>query len=210
MTNSRKKGELSKTTKSYLELWLKEQLYGRRKEIKSKYMDKGVLMEDNAIDFAAENMGLFLLKKNEENFKNDFFSGTPDVIQKDFIIDTKCSWDFSGFPLFEKEIPNKDYYYQGQIYMDLVGLDTFKLVYCLMDTPEHLIQSEARMYCHRTGYDIEDVIEKFKKKMTFSDLDPKLRIKIFEFKKDETVIQQIKDRVIECRNYIETLNQSIK
>ena len=46
MTNARSKTEtLSKTTKTYLEEWSKEQIYKRKKEVFSKYIDKG-----NAVD----------------------------------------------------------------------------------------------------------------------------------------------------------------
>jgi hypothetical protein len=205
MTNSRKKGELSKTTQSYLQLWLKEQIYGRKKELSSKYIDKGNLMEDNAIDFLGECYDEFMLK-NKKHFESEYFTGTPDIIQKDTIFDIKCSWDFTSFPLFENQIPNKDYYYQAQVYMDLVGIDNYKLVYCLMDTPKHLIESEARSHCFRTGHDFDDVIDEFTKKMTFSDIDEDLRIKIFDIKKDPEVIDQMKQRVIECREYINQLN----
>ena len=53
MTKPRLKSEvLSKTTKSYLQEWTKEQIYGVRKSIKSKYLDKGNQVEDAAIDYA--------------------------------------------------------------------------------------------------------------------------------------------------------------
>ena len=39
MTNPRSKSEtLSQTTKSYLEEWVKEQIYGIKKQINSKYL----------------------------------------------------------------------------------------------------------------------------------------------------------------------------
>ena len=41
MTNARSKSEtLSQTTKSYLQEWYKEQIYGVKKQIKSKYIEK--------------------------------------------------------------------------------------------------------------------------------------------------------------------------
>ena len=52
MTNPKNKTEtLSETTKTYLEEYLKEQIYGVRKEIDSKYITKGIELEDDAIDF---------------------------------------------------------------------------------------------------------------------------------------------------------------
>ena len=47
MTNPRSKSELlSQTAKSYIQDWMKESIYGVRKQIKSKYIDKGLMMED--------------------------------------------------------------------------------------------------------------------------------------------------------------------
>ena len=45
MTNSRKKGELSKTAQSYLKKCLKEELYDTRITFSNKYTEKGIEME---------------------------------------------------------------------------------------------------------------------------------------------------------------------
>jgi hypothetical protein len=95
MTNSKAKNEtLSQTAKTYLEMWAKEQVYGRRQEIKSKYLDKGNQVEQKGIEFI--NKHLFpndFMLKNDIHFDNDYMTGTPDVIMQDLIIDIKSSWD---------------------------------------------------------------------------------------------------------------------
>ena len=65
MTNPRNKSEsLSETTKTFIQEWMKEQLYGIRKEITTKQMAKGLDFEDEAIDKAIEWLELpFTLKK---------------------------------------------------------------------------------------------------------------------------------------------------
>lgn len=198
---------LGQTGLTYIETWLKEQIYGRKKEFDSKYTQKGNEVEDNAIDLVVEHLGLGFALKNEKYFENDFICGTPDIILDDCIIDIKSSWDCFTFPLFDKELPNKDYYYQAQCYMDLVGLDNYKVVYVLMDTPEHLIESEANKYCFNNGYERGDVevFNKFQKKMTYSEIPTNYKIKVFEFKKDQAVIDKIKERVLECRLIIKDL-----
>jgi len=212
MTNSRSKSEkLSKTTQSYLQTWFKEQLYNRRKQFSSKYTDKGNIMEDNSLDFIAEQLNYGMLLKNEDNFSNDFMTGTPDVILNDHIIDVKNSWDNFTFPLFEKEIPNKDYFYQAQGYMKLTGLDSFKLIYVLSDTPINLIESESRKYCYANGYEPndEDVLNEFIERMTYKDIDAKYKIKVFEIQSCDETIKAIEERVVECRNYINQLKEII-
>ena len=200
MTNSRSKSEtLSKTTKSYLQEWVKEQIYKRKKTISSKYLEKGLIMEDNSLDYIAEHLGYGRLKKNEEHFNNEFLTGTPDVILKDHLIDVKNSWDCFTFPMFETDI-NKNYFYQAQGYMALTGLDSYKLIYTLMDTPEYLIQKDFKFNnFYQKDYD------EFEKDFRYDKVDSKYRIKVYEIKKDDEVIKAIYERVAECRTYINEL-----
>jgi len=159
MTNARKKGEiLSQTTKTYLEDWAKEQIYGVRKEIKSKYLTKGTELEDQGIEKAIE-WGKITVK-NELFLEDEHFTGTPDIITPQCIYDIKCSWDCFTFPLFEQELPTKDYFYQVQIYMHLTGIKKAKVVYVLLNTPEEF--------------------DKFGSQYDYSSVDPGKRIKVFE------------------------------
>lgn len=205
MTNSRSKNEiLGSTAKTYCEEWLKEQLYRRRKVMTNKYVQKGLVVEDNSLDFIAEQLGYGLLIKNEDYFENDFMTGTPDVILKDHIIDVKNSWDAFTFPLFSDKI-DKNYYYQAQGYMALTNIDSYKLIYTLMDTPSYLIEKEFT-YNNFDDKDYED----FEKDYLYGNVNPNYRIKVFEIKRDEQVILEINNRVKECRLYINSLLDNLK
>ena len=185
MTKPRSKSEvLSKTTKSYLEVWTKEQIYGVRKNIQSKYLTKGNQVEDDAIMYASTEKGWLFAEKNEEYFEDEYFCGTPDLILENKIIDIKSSWDCFSFPLFYNGIPNKDYYYQLQTYMHLTGKRDAQLVYVLMNTPEELTLEESHDY---------------------SEINSKYRIKIFDVEYQEEVIEELKNKVIESREYIKQL-----
>jgi hypothetical protein len=202
MTNGTKGEPMGKTVKSYLDEWIKEQLYSRRKEFESKYTNKGNQVEAESIDFIADQLGYGMLLKNETLYENDFLIGTPDIVLNDTIIDAKNSWDCFTFPLFETEI-NKDYFYQGQGYMALTERENYKLIYCLTDTPEDLIIKEAQSYCYRNGLELDDeVLNKFIKKMTYKDIPDHLKIKPYEFKIDHDIINMIYERVDLCRKYI--------
>jgi hypothetical protein len=184
MTNPRSKSEtLSQTTKSYLEEWVKEQIYGVKKQINSKYIQKGLALEDTAIEFysVAENKSFMI--KNLDKFEDDFFTGTPDCILYDVVYDFKTSWDCFTFPLFDQEV-DMGYYYQLQVYMHLTGLKKAKLVYTLQDTPEFLSYEEPVSYSH---------------------VDYKYRVKEFDIDFDPTVIETAKAKVLECRDYIKEL-----
>ena len=164
--------------------WAKQEVYGVRKSISSKYLDKGNAVEEEAINYAAQELGWLFASKNDEYFEDDFFCGTPDVILEDTIIDIKSSWDCFTFPLFEEDIPNKDYFYQLQVYMHLTGKRKAELVYCLMNTPDELAY--------------EDVFD-------YSNLSSKYRIKSFYIDYDEEVIEQLKEAVLNSRNYIKEI-----
>jgi hypothetical protein len=122
--------ELPTGVKTYVQNWLKEQLYGQRIEFSNKYTKKGWDVEDDSINYLGD------YEKNEEYFENDYMCGTPDIITDDMIRDVKNSWDYSTFPLFETKLPNKDYFYQLQGYMVLTGKTKGSVDYMLMDTPE--------------------------------------------------------------------------
>jgi len=207
MTNSRKKGELSKTCQSYVQKVLKEELYGVRSMFSNKYTDKGNIMEDEAIDLVASFYDLGIVLKNEDYFTNEFIKGTPDVILEDSVRDIKCSWDVGTFPLYQTEVPNKDYYWQLQGYMWLTDKEVSYLDYCLMDTPDHLISSEARSMAYRFG--VQEISQSqhtdLVQNMTFSRHPENMRIKTFRVDRDEEAIEQIKNRVTEINNYINTL-----
>ncbi len=185
MTNPRSNSEvLSKTTKEYLQQWAKEQIYGVRKSIKSKYLDKGNAVEEDAIKYAAKELGWLFADKNEELFKDEYFVGTPDVILEDTIVDIKSSWDCFTFPLFEDKIPSKDYLHQLQVYMHLTGKRKAQLVYVLMNTPDELTYEFSHDY---------------------SEITSNYRIKTFDIDYDEEIIDKLKERVQTSREYIEQI-----
>lgn len=198
-----KKG-LGQTGLSFIDTWAKEQLYNRKKEFTSKYTIKGNINEDESIDFVSDFLNLGFIVKNEKHFENDYLTGTPDIILPDLLIDVKNSWDCFTFPFFTNKIPNDDYYYQAQGYMELTGINKFKLVYTLTDTPFYLIEHEFKRYCYTNGYELEDtdLLEKFVEKMTYKDIPIEKKIKIFDIGKDTDCINLIKSRVEECQQII--------
>lgn len=207
-------GNLSQTAKTYCETWLKEKLYLRYKDFSSKYTQKGLEVEGDAIKFIAESLGLGLVFKNEERFENDYLQGTPDLIVKDCVIDNKSSWDCFTFPLFDSEVPEKNYWWQLQGYMALTGKDNAKLIYTLMDAPQWLIDKEVEkeLWLNRVNLDevTWEVREQMSSKYRYAHLDAKLRLKIFEISRDNEAIEAIYKKVQKCREYIESLTNNLK
>lgn len=186
MTNARAKKDLfSKTTLTFVEDWLKESIYGHRKEFSSKQTEKGIKLEDEAIDKSISWLDLPFILKNEKSFEDEYFTGTPDLIMEDEVLDIKCSWDAFTFPLFETELPTKDYFYQMQVYMHLTGKTKGRVVYVLLNTPEEL---------NKYGFNAD-----------YSKVDTKYRIKTFDVEYDETVIEDLKGRIEKIREYLLTI-----
>ena len=186
ITEPRSKSEtLSETTKTYVKQWLTEKIYGIRKETKSKYLDKGNILEDTAIDKAIDWLDLPFAIKNEKFFEDDFFCGTPDLIVNGIVYDIKCSWDAFSFPFFESEIPTKDYFYQLQVYLHLTGCKKAVLTYVLLNTPDFMI---------------------YETKHEYDAMDKKYRIKTFEIDYNLEVIEKLQNKVENVREYLQTLN----
>ena len=213
MSNPRTKGErLSQTTKSYiLELAIQEK-YGIHKEFWSRYTDKGNEVEPEAIKLTESVLDVGFIYKNEEQFFNDWVTGKPDV-NTDVLIDVKSSWDAFTFfdKVIENELNNKDYYYQLQGYMWLTDKQEALLCYCLVDTPLQIVEDEIRREHWKQNLISEssDLREFVEGKHTFMHIPKEKRVKTHVVKRDDEVIEAIKTRIEECREYYNNLIQLI-
>jgi hypothetical protein len=95
-------GNLSATAKSYLlKCYIKER-FGREKDIKSKYILKGLAVEEDNITLYSRVKKKFF-KKNMERLENGWICGEPDlfegevILKASAIIDMKSSWDIFTF-----------------------------------------------------------------------------------------------------------------
>ena len=208
MTNPKTKGEtLSQTTKSYLQELAVEEVYNIRKEFSSRYTDKGNEVEELSIALCNDVLNLGFIYKNEEHFSNDWITGTPDVNTNEILLDVKSSWDATTFPFFDTELKNKDYLYQLQGYMWLTGKEESLLCYCLIDTPLQIVEDEIRRE-HWKASLIEESLDLrafVQAKHTFGHIPKEKRLKTFKIAKDDIIIENIKTRIEECREYYNEL-----
>jgi hypothetical protein len=194
MTESRSKSEvLSETAKTYIQDVFKEKELGIYKDFSSRYTDKGIQMEDEAIQFASEVLNWDFVVKNETRFNNEWLTGEPDICTDNLLADIKCSWNGSTFPMFDSALKNKDYFWQLQGYMMLTGHDTSELVYCLMNTPFEIVEANAVQLSHN-----------------FDQIPNELRIKRFIVQKDEEAQAKIIERVKEARDYYNQLKTILR
>jgi hypothetical protein len=188
LTNGKDELKLGASMITYLKKWYAEQKSGVRDEIDSKYFRKGNMCEDEAIDICAERFGLGILEKNIVHFNDEHFQGTPDVITDEFVIDTKCSWDYVTFLDAITSPINKDYEAQLQVYMHLTGLKKAKLVYVLLDTPAEANYGNDIFYSH----------------MPINE-----RFYSFDLEYDPTMIDQMQNKVNNCKIFLDEYNARI-
>jgi len=187
MTNPRSKKEtLSAGCKTYIKELVKEDLFNYKSTIDSKYLTKGIDMEDTSIDLYNEVHGTLYLK-NTERLSNEFITGECDINSEDKIIDIKSSWSLETFPPSPEDINNKDYEWQLRAYMWLYNKPKAELAYCMVSTPDYLLKEWDNWDIHK--------VDKH---------DPFLRVTTISFERDTDKEREIMDRVIECgKFYIE-------
>lgn len=147
-------GNISVTTKTHLKEIYLEEKYGRKKEINTKQMEKGILQEEEAITLYCRFKKIMYKRYEGEPLTNDYLIGTPDLLDTDDNakilsllvkkgIDIKCSWSIFSFPFPDDKLDNV-YEWQNQVYMVLTGADEWATAYCLVNAPDHLINDEKR------------------------------------------------------------------
>jgi len=213
-------GMLSETAKNYLIDLYVEEKYKREQDVFSKYMQKGLMVEEDAITLYSRVKKTFF-RKNEERLENDYIKGTPDLylgenINEAYeIIDIKSSWDvFTYFRNYTKDIPAA-YYWQMQGYMWLTGAEVSRLAFCLVDTPEVMINDEKRKLMWKMGVttDVDpgyiEAAEQLDRLMTYPDIPIEKRVCEFEIYRDQSNIDRIIEKVVKARDYLSYLEYHI-
>jgi hypothetical protein len=213
--------ELSDTAKAFVrKVWLQVQK-GVYIDIKSKYLEKGLYREEDAISLLTDVDGVFYVK-NEERRSNSDHTGECDIFkefpEKKVIIDIKCSWNPETFMNSE---PDSDYEWQGRIYMELWDADEFYLRYCLLDAPEHMVQKEKdnakwKYYSGDMNPEeldffekaMEPIYDQIERNMVYSNnplFTKEERVKTFVFYRDREKMKLMAERVKMAREYYKTI-----
>ena len=136
-----KAGEiLSVGAKTYLRKLAREDILGIQPVITSRPMEKGIRLEGEAIMLYNAVFGTAHVK-NTERKTDDYLTGECDIAAP-MIVDTKCPWSVETFPICAVDAENPLYEWQGRGYMRLWGAESFRVAYCLLDTPDDLIGYE--------------------------------------------------------------------
>ena len=208
----RERGELSKTAKTHLVEVYARELWGVEKQIQTKQMQKGTEAENEAILLLSRVDGT-LYEKNEMRVSNDFITGHADIVEDDFICDTKCSWDaFTFLPKLIEGV-DKDYELQLQGYLWLYERQRAKIAYCLVSTPQNIVDSEK--YRHLRSMDVAteespEFLRAWAKQSTayhFDHIEPHLRVICHQVERNDEIIEQIPQKVQKAREFLAQLHE---
>ena len=212
--------QLSEGAKVHLmDIYISEK-YGRNTDIENKYIKKGLLVEEDGITIYSR-LKKVMFRKNEDRLKNLFIQGTPDLYMGDkvhnanVIIDIKCSWNiYTYLRTFTKDV-NSIYYWQGMGYMWLTGARKFNLAYCLVNTPESLIEAEFRSLWYKLGQPAEDdgnfqdACAELRKSLTYDDIPLNEKLLEYSVEFDESAIELLKGKITAARKYLNDLHDRL-
>ena len=199
MVKPKSGNEISATAKSAVRKIVKYDLFGYQDFEGNKYTEKGIALEEQDIKLRGRKRGL-PLKKNTERRENGWITGECDIYvpSRKLIKDTKCSWDIGSHPFFADEAEEKakkaGYDIQMQGYMWLWDCDEAQIDFVLLPTPYDQLSS----YDDPNRY--IDLVEQ---------IPQEKRITTVTIKRDEKIIEKIKERVEIAQEYYQQLIQEM-
>lgn len=200
-------GLLSKTAQRHLlDVYIAEK-YGRKRDIQTKQMKKGVEVEDESILLLNKYWNTNY-EKNQDRYTNGFITGHPDILDKDKVVDIKSSYDLWTFLGNLPDKLDNLYYWQLMSYMWLTGATKGHIAYCLSNTPFGIVEQEKRYLLNRMDVISEESPEYVKEamrlefNMTFDDIDVSERVLIYTVDRNEDDIVRIQNRVERAREYL--------
>lgn len=211
-------GELSVGCQKELIKIYNQVVYGRKKDITTKQMDKGIQVEEDSITLLSRvDKGLYI--KNEWQLENEWFSGHPDIFTgKDIyhaklVGDIKSSWELDSFMPKLIEEPDKSYVAQLNCYYSLTGAQDGFIAYCLVSAPINIVESEKRSLLFKMN-----VISEFSPKyleaarelehlMIFEDIDYHERVIKIPVPRDEELIEKMKSKVPKLRDWLQKFHE---
>ena len=205
---------ISATAKSLLKRYYGFLKYGKWSvaiDKGNKYTNKGQLGENDSIALINFLDGTNCMK-NEDTLEDEFLIGIPDINhQKDsglYIIDVKTSWDWDTFSENLGEELNPVYFHQLQGYMSLTGATKGEVSYCLVDTPESIVNDEIMWLAKRVDAISTESPSFLAKRdelvnnLTFSDIPAMERRIKFEVFFDPEAMMKIYEAIPKMREFL--------
>lgn len=205
--------DISEGCKTHLmDIYISKEFNRSTRDIKSKYIEKGLIVEEDVITAYSSVKQIFyeksVVRKDDGNIMGEIDFEDPTIIY-----DAKGSWDIWTFYRNVKYIDTPEsnpYFPNMQGYMKLWEKRKSKIVYALVDTPEHLIEKELKYLAFdfvggKESY--EEACLELRKNLTFSDIPINRRIIEVPIDIDEEYIELIPKVVSSCRNYLNNIKE---
>ncbi|MVX37253.1 hypothetical protein [Myroides sp. LoEW2-1] len=151
---------------TYLEEVFRDKFWNRKRFLENKYLTKGTVCEEDALDLVSQRDNFFY-RKNDEHIHNYFLQGTPDNLQKK-IKDTKTSWDLESFEkaelttLYEWQLKGYSWISHSYDFPELETKTISELDYCLVNAPYDLLMDELKqLQWKHNVIDIDNPSEEF-------------------------------------------------
>jgi hypothetical protein len=168
MTSPRSKSEvLSEGAKTYIKEVAKENFYGYRTDINSKYIFKGRDQEFDSIELL-NSVRFTNYQKNTVRMVDEYMTGEADIVTDDLIIDVKTSWSLDTFPALAEDGYESKYEWQLRAYMMLYNKPKAELIYCMVTTSNELLNEWENLSLHRVDH-----------------IAPEKRITVLSFERDQ-------------------------
>lgn len=187
-----KERSLSAGAKTVIEEIAKEYLYGYHQVVTGKYMDKGLIVEDQSIELY--NSVFFTnYKKNTERRSDEYITGECDIIVPGIKgIDIKSAWSLATFPATASAGADKLYEWQCRGYMRLWNVPVWEVAYCMVNTPDELIKYEQEEL-HYVDH-----------------IDEALRVTVVRYERDMELEAKIVAKVTQARRYLDHIVTEIR
>lgn len=173
---------------TYVRTLVRQDYLGYSEELDLRQIDKGLTLEDEAIQELNRNTFSSYEKYPSGMYQNEYLVSIGcDIKHHRITRDIKCSWSKKTHPLTKDEAFSSAYFWQGHAYMWLFDTDEHHIDHILLSTPDEL-----------RGYDSEQLHD-------CDDLTWEQRYTTWSVKRDEFLIRQIICAVelarIEMNNY---------
>lgn len=212
---AKERGDLSVTCQKELIKIYNQIKYGRKKDIITKAMEKGRICEEDGITLYSRcERKIFV--KNDQQLENEFFTGFPDmgdhkdIRQATEVDDMKISYELDTFMPKLIEDADSGYEYQLNVYFDLCGKQCLggNIVYALVSAPLQLLNQEKKSLLWRMDVATDlnpaylEAAEELEHNMIFEDIDYRERIIKKPVKRDDELIQEMKDKAPRLRQWL--------
>lgn len=204
-------GELSETAKKHLYKAYLQAKWSREKDITTKQMDKGTLVEQQIIDILSF-IDDKVYTKNTERKENEWIQGCPDIVA-DHIDDAKGAWDPESFAPHIMDDLGDDNFFQMQGYLWLFGKEKGYVSRVLVNCPDIILKNELQKLLYSmdvatsesTEYKIAaaDLI----RQLTYDDIPLSERIIRKGVRRDAVIIAEIPIKVTKARRFLEEMDK---